>query len=166
MSKLKLLLIIVFVLALTGCSQQEEPTATSDPQTIDLVPKDEFFTLRNSKTKLLLINSSISYETLNIDMCPSTKERWDVENGDLGIVVNGTLKSEYEKDYWVCLNAFAYDSTGGRIGGTLDLGHICGSINLHVDGGSEEHFKMHLNYREDIERIEINCGCVSEVPPP
>ncbi|MFO7967340.1 MAG: hypothetical protein R6U44_07055 [Archaeoglobaceae archaeon] len=161
-----LLLIIVFAAGLTGCSQQEESTATPDPQTIDLVPQDEFFTLRNSKTKMLLINSSISYETLNIDMCPSTKERWEVKNGDLGIVVNGTLKSEYEKDYWVCLNAFAYNSTGARVGGTLELGHICGSINLHIDGGSTEHFKMHLNYREDIESIEINCGCVSEIPPP
>lgn len=138
---------------------------TIEPE-IDLVPKDEFLTLRNNKTKLLLVNSSISYEFLDIGMCPSTIERWGVKTGDLGIEVNGTLKSEYEKDYWVCLNALAYNSTGALVGGTLDMGHICGSIPVHVDGGSAAYFKMHLNYREDIERIEINCGCVSEIPPP
>lgn len=92
-------------------------------------------------------------------------ELWDAKAGDLGIMIRGVVKNEYDEDKWICLRALAYNSTN-IVGGILDQGHICGAIRVYVKAGEAEQFQMHLKYREDIKRIEILCGCISEIMPP
>jgi len=62
--------------------------------------------------------------------------------------------------------AHAFNSEGEQIGGSIDPGSVCGIIAPYVKCEQTEDFKLHLKYREDIERIELFVGCVSEIPPP
>jgi hypothetical protein len=62
--------------------------------------------------------------------------------------------------------AHAFNSEGEQIGGSIDPGPVCGIIAPYVKSGQTRDFELHLKYREDIERIELFVGCVSEIPPP
>jgi hypothetical protein len=62
--------------------------------------------------------------------------------------------------------AHAFNSEGEQIGHSIDPGPVCGMIAPCVKCGQTGNFELHLKYREDIERIELFVGCVSEIPPP
>ena len=132
---------------------------------VHLTPQPgEYFTYRGNKSKVLLIDSRLKYCFLEPDdICPPNA----ANVGDLGIVIAGTIKNEYDRDYYICMAAHAFNSQGEQIGGSIDSrGPICGVIALYVKSQQTKSFRLHLKYREDIERIELIVGCVSEIPPP
>ncbi|MDD2666128.1 MAG: hypothetical protein PHD13_06955 [Methanocellales archaeon] len=123
----------------------------------------EYFTYRGNKSKILLNDSRLKYCSLELnDICSLNA----ANVGDLGIVITGTIKNEYDRDYYICMAAHAFNSEGEQIGGSIDPGPVCGIIAPYVKSGQTEDFELHLKYREDIERIELFVGCVSEIPPP
>ncbi|MBO8183536.1 MAG: Ig-like domain-containing protein [Archaeoglobus sp.] len=120
-----------------------------------------------NESKILLEDARIEFVFLKEeDMCPPTAAWYGVNPGDLGIAVTGHLKSEYDRDYWTSLFARAYDSKGEVVGGSLDPGHICGVIPLHLKSNGTSYFEVHLKYRKDIRLIKIFSGCVYKIPPP
>jgi hypothetical protein len=142
---------------------KEVPTMMDIPH-LNLTPQPgEYFTYRGNKSKILLNDSRLKYCFLELkDICPPDA----ATVGDPGIVITGTIKNEYDRDYFVCMAAHAFNSEGERIGGSIDPGPICGVIAPYVKCGQTGNFELHLKYREDIERIELFVGCVSEIPPP
>jgi hypothetical protein len=141
---------------------KEVPTMTNIPH---LTPQPgEYFTYRGNKSKILLNDSRLKYYFLELkDICPPDA----ATVGDLGIVITGTIKNEYNKDCFVCMAAHAFNSGGEIIGYSIDSrGPICGMIAPYVKSGQTGNFELHLKYKEDIERIELFVGCVSEIPPP
>lgn len=142
---------------------KEVPTMMDIPH-LNLTPQpDEYFTYRGNKSKILLNDSRLKYCLLELkDICPPNA----ANVGDLGIVIAGTIKNEYDRDYWICMAAHAFNSEGEQIGGSIDPGPVCGIIAPYVKSGQTRDFKLHLKYREDIKRIELFVGCVSEIPPP
>ena len=142
---------------------KEVPTMMDIPH-LNLTPQPgEYFTYRGNKSKILLNDSRLKYCFLELkDICPP-----DAANvGDIGIVITGTIKNEYDRDYYICMAAHAFNSEGEQIGHSIDPGPVCGIIAPYVKSGQTRDFELHLKYREDIERIELFVGCVSEIPPP
>ena len=142
---------------------KEMPTMTDIPH-LNLTPQPgEYFTYKGNKSKILLNDSRLKYCFLELkDICPPNA----ANVGDLGIVITGTIKNEYDRDYYICMAAHAFNSEGEQIGHSIDPGPVCGMIAPYVKCGQTEDFELHLKYREDIERIELFVGCVSEIPPP
>ena len=123
----------------------------------------EYFTYRGNKSQILLNDSRLKYCFLELnDICLPNA----ANVGDLGIVITGTIKNEYDRDYYICVAAHAFNSEGAQIGHSIDPGPVCGIIAPYVKSGQTGDFELHLKYREDIERIELFVGCVSEIPPP
>lgn len=123
----------------------------------------EYFTYRGNKSQILLKNSHLGFCVLELnDICPPNA----ANVGDLGIVITGTIKNEYDRDYYICMAAHAFNSEGEQIRGSIDPGPVCGIIAPYVKSGQTGDFELHLKYREEIERIELFIGCVSEIPPP
>jgi len=142
---------------------KEVPTMMDIPH-LNLTPQPgEYFTYRGNKSKIFLNDSRLKYCFLELKaICLP-----DAANvGDLGIVITGTIKNEYGRDYYICMAAHAFNSEGKQIGGSIDPGPVCGIIAPYVKSGQTGDFELHLKYREDIERIELFVGCVSEIPPP
>lgn len=110
------------------------------------------------ETKIMLKDVKVTLCKLN-EICPPSKDRF-------GIEVRGLVRNDYNKDYYVCLHAIAYDSKGNVIGRSVDCGPIHGSTVLHLKSGEEKEFSLHLKLKEGITRIGIGIGCLSEVPPP
>jgi eight-cysteine-cluster-containing protein len=142
---------------------KEVPTMADIPH-LNLTPQlGEYFTYRGNKSQILLNDSRLKYCFLELkDICPPNA----ANVGDLGIVIAGTIKNEYGRDYYICMAAHAFNSEGEQIGGSIDPGPVCGMIAPYVKSGQTRDFELHLKYREDIERIELFVGCVSEIPPP
>lgn len=132
---------------------------------IDVTPRvgeyltDELFILVNNETKILLKDAKLTLCTLN-ETCPPSRK------GEVGIEVFGTVRNEYENDYYVCLYALAYDLKGNVAGRSVDYGPVCGSTVLHLRSGEEKEFRLHLELRESISKIKILVGCLSGIPPP
>ena len=112
--------------------------------------------------KILLLNYSLNYTILkNEDIClPYT-----ANPGDSGILIRGTLKNKYDKDYWIILSASAYDSTENLLGRSLDSGPICGIIARYLKSNETENFELHLKYSTAISKINLSGG-ISEIMPP
>ena len=142
---------------------KEVPTMMDIPH-LNLTPQpDEYFTYGGNKSKILLNDSRLKYCFLELkDICPPNA----ANVGDIGIVIAGTIKNEYGRDYYICIAAHAFNSEGEQIGGSIDPGPVCGMIAPYVKSGQTRDFELHLKYRENIERIELFVGCVSEIPPP
>ena len=104
------------------------------------------------EAKISLLNYSLNYATLKSSGC--VRDMASLE--DPGIVIRGTLKNEYDKDYWIILVATAYDSNGNIIGRSLDSGPICGAITRQVESNMTENFELHLKYDNKISRISIS----------
>ena len=64
------------------------------------------------------------------------------------------------------MSAHAFNSEGEQIGGGIDPGPVCGIIAPYVKSRQTRDFELHLKYKEDIKRIVLSVGCVSEIPPP
>lgn len=150
---------------LTTQNQNSElkPVSSRDLSTLQLTPRPgEYFTDEGEKSKLLLNDSNLKYCYLSEkDICLP-----DAANvGDLGIIINGTIKNEYDRDYYILMSARTFNPEGALIGCITDSGPICGTIVLYVKSGQTDTFEMHLKYGGDIEQIVIRAS-VHEIPPP
>jgi len=122
--------------------------------------KAEFSTF-SGRTKILLQNVKLSLCVLN-QTCPPSEEKIE----KIGIEISGSVRNEYERAYYVCLYAVAYNSRGEVVGRSVDYGPICGLTVLHLQSGETKDFKLHVELKNDIRQIEIFVGCLSEIPPP
>jgi eight-cysteine-cluster-containing protein len=95
---------------------KEVPTMMEIPH-LNLTPQPgEYFTYRGNKSQILLNDSRLKYCFLELkDICPP-----DAANeGDIGIVITGTIKNEYDRDYYICMAAHAFNSEGSRLEAVL-----------------------------------------------
>lgn len=110
--------------------------------------------------KMLLLNYSLNYITLQeVDTCMIS-----ANPGDSGIVMRGTLKNEYDRDYWVIISAAAYDSNENLIEGVLDSGPVCGMIARHIESNKTENIELHFKYNNTISKINLS-GWIGDVCP-
>lgn len=148
----------------TPSTSQAQKTVPNDSTQPDL-SKIEIHPIEDNNTKLLdyYFNYTILEEK---DICVIFRSRDEAMPGDPGIIIRGTLKNEYDRDYYIFLRAEAYDSNGNLLGSCLDSGPICGLIAPHVKSNKTENFELHLKYYSTISRINLISGGVSEIAPP
>ena len=159
----------------TGTDQAVSPTVTFTPDSIQ-PPAAVPINSSMPDTSKIKINPIEYYNTRLLDyyLNYTTLEEKDIcgrpgdpaRAGDAGIVIRGTLKNEYDKDYYIFLSAEAYDSKGNLLGRNLDPGPVCGMIAPHVESNKSEKFELHLKYYDTISKINLFSGDVSEIPPP
>jgi hypothetical protein len=115
-----------------------------------------------TEAKILLLDYSLNYTTIKReDIClPSS-----ANPGDSGIVLRGTLKNKYDRDYWITIAASAYDSNDNLVGYILDPGPICGMIARHIESKKTENFELHFKYYNTISKINLSGG-IGDICPP
>ncbi len=129
-----------------------EPSIEVMPKAGECLVGELFF--MQGRTKILLKDVKLKLCTLSY-ACPS------LENGKVSVEVLGRIENEYERDYYVCLHAIAYDSRN-IVGRSVDHQPICGSVVLHLKSGEEKEFKLYLELKENINKIRITTGYLSE----
>lgn len=124
----------------------------------NMIINEKFVPLYNeTPTKIVLINSNLTYHTSELterDIFGDTI----INKGDPYVEINGTIKNEYDKDYFFWLYGNIENKSGETVGHTL-AGHLAGSFNapyIHLNKSSTTSFSMKIAYNKtDVESYLI-----------
>ncbi len=117
-------------------------------------------------SKILLIDSHLEYgklkanQTTGPPVCPVSAKQ-----GDPCVIIYGTIKNEYNKDYYVCIFADIYNSKGEEVGQIVDP-PICAFTCSHLKANETGDFSLHVKYdRKDVTHYELY-AFICDTPPP
>ena len=101
-----------------------------------------------AETKVYLVDSMFFYGVYNESFSRSgATGSYSVNKGDPCVVINGTIKNEYENDYYFGLTADVYNSAGEIIGPILTADSPQpGSTVAFVDKGAMGYFEIQIKY--------------------
>ena len=164
------IVIIASVVIFSGCLDEEMPTPSPTVTPTWRPQEGEHFSFRGNETKLVLVDSNFSYGVLPPDInrggCPVTYpplSHRDFKPGDACIIINGTVRNEYDEDYYICLSGQIYDTKEEHVGYMVK----CPFITIFVESGEISFFELYIKHdKQDIVRYDISVNCISEMPPP
>jgi hypothetical protein len=122
------------------------------------------------ETRVFLIDSRLYYGVYNESFTRSGAAGvYSVSKGDPCVFINGTVRNEYDRDYYFCVTTEAHNSTGAKIGPILTVnspqpGFTAAEVNSNSTGA----FAIQIRYAgEDVVDYELFLAFEpSEVPPP
>jgi hypothetical protein len=122
-------------------------------------------------TKIFLINSGIRYGTFDEDVnWPPAPGGYLAKTGDPCIIVNGTIRNDYDADYYIGLTANAYNSSGEKAGTIVNVG---GShpwfafTTTHTQSKGTDTFQIYIKYNgTDIKSYDIYAAFMPGPSPP
>jgi hypothetical protein len=119
-------------------------------------PGEKYFTMDNGTSEIYLINSTANYGTYGQDegLMPGSVE---VHAGDPCVIINGTLRNDYNRSYWIDLSAQLYDANGEPVGRVLtDVPtHYAGQV--YAESNITVNFSFTVQYdKKDVSRYELS----------
>ncbi len=161
--KLKLLsgavILIFFFLVLSLFLVWTKPTAPSSLQ-----PKGNVYLhfpsdyQGGAETKAYLIDSQLYYGTYNQSFTRSgATGAYSINNGDACVIINGTVRNDYSKDYYFSITANVYNSTNQKIGPILTADSPQPGFTItKVSSNSTGTFEIQIPYdRKDIVNYDL-----------
>jgi len=127
-----------------------------------------------AETKAFLLNSQLSYgvyeETITRPDNCTEGSMWCTANaGDPCVIINGTIRNYYDKDYFFAITADAYNSEGETIGPILtESAPMPGFTVTYANSGAEAFFEIQIKYdAKDIVNYTLFLAWQpTEMPPP
>lgn len=108
------------------------------------------------ETKVFLIDSYARYGAYYRDLpswwSPSAKR------GDPCVIINGTIRNDYDKDYYIPLSADVFNSRGEQVGTVISYNAaLPGFTEVYVKSGYTAPFEMQIKYggEDDIVHYDI-----------
>ena len=159
------------VLALAMLLAGNQPTAPSIPQSMGQTylrfPSDY---QEGAQTKAYLVDSQLYYGVYNQSFTRTgATGHYSVSEGDPCIIINGTIRNDYDKDYYFAITANVHNFAGDKIEPVLTVNSPHPGFTLtHFDKGSVGFFELQIKYDEkDIANYDLYIAFEpSEVPPP
>jgi len=178
--KNRILLVIVAVLIIVGsmvgvyyystlpvpsASPSPSPTSPSPTPT----PEKYLCFAKGGKTRVFLIDSNIKYDNYSTDIY-GVWSGW-ARKGDPCVIIYGTIRNDYPKDYFISLTANIYNATGEKVGHIIYSGGPFMGANfvvVHAESGGTATFEIPIKYDErDIIRYDVFLAFEpTEYPPP
>lgn len=153
----------------TGSPPAEAPQSDRPWGIIGPVNGSYLNTPDGDATRIYLIDSDMRYGTFGRDyLWPP--QGYLAKKGAPCVIVNGTIRNDYDTDYYVGLVAYAYNESGGRVGNIVNTG--MGDpwfrfMTYHVPGKNTEPFEIYINYNDtDVGKYEVYAIFTSASPPP
>lgn len=160
------------------------PTITSPPKTTPAAPSHEqspipspkggeyLYFRGGEKTKVFLIDSNMRYGTYDRDIIWPPWPEYSAKKGDPCVIINGTIRNEYDEDYYIGITVDIYDTKGEKVG-TVILPYEASlplqpftTVRAKSNGISP--FEIHIKYdKRDIVGYDVFVAFEpSEIPPP
>jgi hypothetical protein len=120
-------------------------------------PGGKYFTMDNGTSKIYLINSTANYGTYSQDMSLEPGGNPEARAGDRCVIINGALRNDYNRSYWIDLSAQLYDANGKPVGKVLtDVPtHYAGQV--YAESNSTVNFSFTVQYdKKDVSRYELS----------
>lgn len=133
-------------------------------------PEGEYLLFRDgSQSSIFLIQSEFSYGVFNQDFPYQLPGKIYPQKGDPAVIIQGTLRNDYQEDSWFGLSADVYNSDGQKVGNVVSSFlpmETC--VVLFAPRGSVTPFEIYVNYDgTDITKYQLFL-CIGPVdqPPP
>lgn len=191
MKKILVMVVIVAVIAsvgifLGGIIKEETsvpaptPTLTPSPKTTPTTPSHEqspipspkggeyLYFRGGEKTKVFLIESNMRYGTYDKNIFGGWLN-YSTKKGDPCVIINGMIRNEYDRDYFICLTGDIYNTKGEKVGTVISpYATKPGFTVVHAKNNSISPFKIHIKYdKRDIIGYDIFVAFEPhELPPP
>ena len=132
--------IVSFAIAFNSCTPSPEGT---------FIPFED-----GEASRVLLLDSGLRYGTYDKDI-PHLRAKVFV--GDDAVIISGTIRNDYEEDYYVAISASLYNPEGEKVGTVLSpSAPIPGFAVARVTRGSTSPFEIWVKYdRQDVADYEL-----------
>jgi flagellar basal body-associated protein FliL len=122
------------------------------------------------ETKVYLVNSMLFYGVYNESFTRSgATGSYSVNKGDPCVIINGTIRNDYDNDYYFGITANVYNSAGETIGPILTVNSPQPGFTVaFVDKGATGYFEIQIKYdAKDITSYDLFVAFEPyETPPP
>lgn len=166
------ILVVISVMAIVAISTTMLLSILKGEKSVPMPPPrggEYLYFKEGEETKIFLVNSSMRYDRYGIDVFWGPPP-YSAKKGDSCVVINGTIRNDYDKDYWVCLTAETYNAKGEKVGTVLVVygrGNKPFHAVAHAKSNGTSNFEIHIKYDgKDVVDYKIFVTCVSEIPPP
>ncbi len=152
-------------------SPKVTPATLSHEQSPIPSPKGrEYLYLRGGeKTKVFLIDSNMRYGTYDRDIFWPPLPEYSAKKGDPCVIINGTIRNEYDKDYYIGITVDIYDTKGEKVGKIVTDPSTpwFAFATIYAKSNSTAPFEIRIKYdKMDIIGYNIFVAFVSELHPP
>ena len=131
--------------------------------------KGRYLTFRNgTETKVFLVDSHLSYGVFEENILIPIKGR-SANVGDPAVIINGTIRNDYEKDYYFAITGYLYTSKGEKLEGSKYIFDppIGEFAVTYVPAHGIGTFEMHFKYEgRDIESYDLFLYMEPQETPP
>ena len=110
-------------------------------------PQEQYLSLPyGSKSRIFLVESELEYGNYDQDVHAYTYEKAP-KKGDPAVIIQGSVRSDYQEDFYIGLSADIYDSEGQRLGRVVSpFAPIEGFAVLFIHSGDITPFRLHVPY--------------------
>jgi hypothetical protein len=111
-----------------------------------------------AQSKLFLVNSDLIYGVYNESFTYSDVIGfYSINKGDPCVIINGTVRNDYGKDYYFAITADVYNSRGEKIGPVLNANSPLPGVSVtKIDANSTGSFEIQIKYAsKDISNYNI-----------
>jgi hypothetical protein len=131
-------------------------------------PQGQYLSLPDgSKSSIFLVESELEYGSYEQDVYHLKKDA--PKKGDPAAIIRGTVRSDYQEDFYIGLSADVYDSEGQKLGVVVSpSAPLEGFAVLFVHSGNITPFRLHVPYEgTDVASYHVFLGVApSDFPPP
>jgi len=112
--------------------------------------------LDGEESRVFLIESHLSYGVYDRDVL-DVVSGFSAKKGDPCVIINGTIRNDYDRDYYFSITADLYNSEGEKVGIILtDNAPFHGFTVAYVRSGHTGYFEMHVKYdKKDIKNYDL-----------
>jgi hypothetical protein len=111
----------------------------------------------NGTSKIYLINSTASYGVYSQDMSIQPGGSAEARAGDPCVIINGTLRNDYNTSSWIDLSAQLYDANGNPVGRVLTDVPTHNAGQVFAENGSIVNFSFTVDYdKKDVSRYDLS----------
>ncbi len=122
------------------------------------------------ETKVYLINSQLFYGSYDESFSRSgATGDYSVNKGDPCIIINGTIRNDYDKDYYFAITANVHNTAGEKIEPILTITSPQPGFSItQINKGATGFFELQLEYAaKDVSGYELFVALEpSDIPPP
>jgi len=177
----KILVMVVIVAAVIasvgifvgGIIKEETSVPAPTPAITPPIPSPkggEYLYFRGGEmTEVFLIDSYMRYGTYDRDIIWPPQPEYSAKKGDPCVIVDGMIRNEYDKDYFISLTAEIYNVKGEKVGTVVSLDSTKPVFKtVYVKSKDASSFGIHIKYdKKDIVDYNIFVAFEpTEVPPP
>jgi hypothetical protein len=115
--------------------------------------------LNGSSSKIFLIDSRARYDVydINMSMFGLSPMATPIKKGDACVIINASIRNDYDRDYWIVVVARLYNTNGDEVGNVTQFNAAWKQFEqFHAKSNETTTFDIYVRYdKKDVEKYDI-----------